>query len=68
MTSVTIHATDPFATPDDARSPLRRLRARMPATVTLWTAVVFGIGAAFGTSRAGRIIRRADWELRRLAP
>jgi flavin reductase (DIM6/NTAB) family NADH-FMN oxidoreductase RutF len=35
---VTIHATDPFATPDDARSPLRRLRARMPATVTLWTA------------------------------
>ena len=37
-------------------------------TVTLWTAVVFGIGAAFGTSRARRIIRRADWELRRLAP
>jgi flavin reductase (DIM6/NTAB) family NADH-FMN oxidoreductase RutF len=38
MTGVTIHATDPFATPDDARSPLRRLRGRMPATVTLWTA------------------------------
>jgi flavin reductase (DIM6/NTAB) family NADH-FMN oxidoreductase RutF len=38
MTGVTIHGTDPFATPDDARSPLRRLRARMPATVTLWTA------------------------------
>ncbi|HYC33496.1 MAG TPA: hypothetical protein VEB59_14505 [Gemmatimonadales bacterium] len=37
-------------------------------TVTLWTAVVFGIGAAFGTSRGGRIIRRADWELRRIAP
>jgi flavin reductase (DIM6/NTAB) family NADH-FMN oxidoreductase RutF len=35
---VTIHAGDPFATPDDARSPLRRLRGRMPATVTLWTA------------------------------
>jgi flavin reductase (DIM6/NTAB) family NADH-FMN oxidoreductase RutF len=38
MATVTIHATDPFATPEDARSPLRRLRARMPATVTLWTA------------------------------
>ena len=37
-------------------------------TVTVWTAVVFGIGAALGTSRAGRMIRRADWELRRLAP
>jgi 3-hydroxy-9,10-secoandrosta-1,3,5(10)-triene-9,17-dione monooxygenase reductase component len=35
---VTIHASDPFATPEHARSPLRRLRGRMPATVTLWTA------------------------------
>ena len=35
---MTIHATDPFATPEDARDPLRRLRGRMPATVTLWTA------------------------------
>jgi hypothetical protein len=41
--------------------------ALLPA-VTLWTAVVFGVGAAFGTSSAGRRIRRADWELRRLAP
>ena len=39
----------------------------LPA-VTLWTAVAFGLGAAFGTSSAGRLIRRADWELRRLAP
>ena len=37
-------------------------------TVSLWTAMVFGIGAALGTSRAGRIIRRADGELGRLAP
>jgi hypothetical protein len=37
-------------------------------TVTIWTAVVFGLGAALGTSSAGRLIRRADWELRRLAP
>ena len=35
---VTIHATDPFATPEDERSPVRRLRARLPAAVTLWTA------------------------------
>jgi 3-hydroxy-9,10-secoandrosta-1,3,5(10)-triene-9,17-dione monooxygenase reductase component len=35
---VTIHASDPFATPEDARSPLRRLRGRMVTTVTLWTA------------------------------
>jgi len=35
---VTIHATDPFATPDDERSPVRRLRGRLPAAVTIWTA------------------------------
>jgi len=35
---VSIHATDPFATPDDARSSLRRLRGRLPAGITLWTA------------------------------
>jgi flavin reductase (DIM6/NTAB) family NADH-FMN oxidoreductase RutF len=35
---VTIHASDPFATPDDQRSPLRRFRGRLPAAVTLWTA------------------------------
>jgi 3-hydroxy-9,10-secoandrosta-1,3,5(10)-triene-9,17-dione monooxygenase reductase component len=36
--AVTIHATDPFATPDDARSPVRQLRGRLPAAVTIWTA------------------------------
>lgn len=35
---MTIHPGDPFATPEDARSPLRRLRGRIPAAVTLWTA------------------------------
>jgi len=35
---VTIHAGDPFATPEDQRSPVRRLRGRLPAAVTLWTA------------------------------
>lgn len=33
-----IHDTDPFATPEGARSPVRRLRGRLPAAVTLWTA------------------------------
>jgi 3-hydroxy-9,10-secoandrosta-1,3,5(10)-triene-9,17-dione monooxygenase reductase component len=35
---VTIHASDPFATPDDQRSLVRRLRGRLPSPVTLWTA------------------------------
>jgi flavin reductase (DIM6/NTAB) family NADH-FMN oxidoreductase RutF len=30
--------TDPFATPESQRSPIRRLRGRLPAAVTLWTA------------------------------
>lgn len=33
-----IHGTDPFATPAADRSPVRRLRGRLPAAVTLWTA------------------------------
>lgn len=33
-----IHPTDPFATPDAQRSPVRRLRGRLAAPVTLWTA------------------------------
>ena len=36
---MSIHTSDPFATPDDAKSPLRRLRGRLPAAVTLWTAL-----------------------------
>ncbi|HEX6498581.1 MAG TPA: flavin reductase family protein [Micromonosporaceae bacterium] len=35
---MTIHSTDPFATPEEHRSPVRRLRGRLPAAVTLWTA------------------------------
>jgi 3-hydroxy-9,10-secoandrosta-1,3,5(10)-triene-9,17-dione monooxygenase reductase component len=33
-----IHSNDPFATPEDDRSPVRRLRGRLAAPVTLWTA------------------------------
>jgi 3-hydroxy-9,10-secoandrosta-1,3,5(10)-triene-9,17-dione monooxygenase reductase component len=35
---MTISSSDPFATPDHLRSPVRRLRGRLPAAVTLWTA------------------------------
>lgn len=33
-----IHFRDPFATPEHQRSPVRRLRGRLAAAVTLWTA------------------------------
>jgi 3-hydroxy-9,10-secoandrosta-1,3,5(10)-triene-9,17-dione monooxygenase reductase component len=33
-----IHSSDPFATPEQDRSPVRRLRGRLAAGVTLWTA------------------------------
>src|SRR5256885_4719663 len=35
---MSIHYTDPFATPEGERSPLRRLRGRLASPVTLWTA------------------------------
>src|SRR5437763_8171757 len=35
---MTIHHGDPFATPEGQRSPVRRLRGRLAAPVTLWTA------------------------------
>ena len=35
---MSIHPEDPFATPENLRSPVRRLRGRLPAAVTLWTA------------------------------
>ena len=35
---VTIHSSDPFATPEHLRSPVRQMRARLAAAVTLWTA------------------------------
>jgi flavin reductase (DIM6/NTAB) family NADH-FMN oxidoreductase RutF len=35
---VSVHYTDPFATPEGERSPVRRLRGRLPSAVTLWTA------------------------------
>jgi 3-hydroxy-9,10-secoandrosta-1,3,5(10)-triene-9,17-dione monooxygenase reductase component len=32
-----IHSSDPFATPDEEKSAVRRLRGRLAAPVTLWT-------------------------------
>jgi 3-hydroxy-9,10-secoandrosta-1,3,5(10)-triene-9,17-dione monooxygenase reductase component len=37
MADVTIHASDPFATPEGDKSDVRRLRGRLAAPVTLWT-------------------------------
>lgn len=34
---MTIQYGDPFATPEEQRSPVRRLRGRLVAPVTLWT-------------------------------
>lgn len=39
---MTISSEHPFATPDAERDPVRRLRGRVGATVSLWTA---GVGA-----------------------
>jgi hypothetical protein len=36
--------------------------------VTLATAIVFGIGTGLGTAKGARMVRRADVELKRLAP
>lgn len=33
-----IHHSDPFATPEGDRSPVRQLRGRLAAAVTVWTA------------------------------
>jgi flavin reductase (DIM6/NTAB) family NADH-FMN oxidoreductase RutF len=43
---VTIHTTHPFLEPEGDRDPVRRLRGRMGATVSLWT-------AGSGDERAG---------------
>ena len=37
--AVTIHSEHPFATPEPERAPVRRLRGRLAAPVTLWTSL-----------------------------
>ena len=39
---MTIHSDHPFVPPENQRDPLRRLRGRLPAPVTVWTS---GAGA-----------------------
>jgi hypothetical protein len=36
--------------------------------ITLATAIVFGIGTGLGTASGARVVRRADVDLRRIAP
>ncbi|GAB3966011.1 hypothetical protein GCM10027615_12360 [Plantactinospora veratri] len=48
-----IHHTDPFATPERDRSPVRRLRGRLPAPVTLWTAYAGTTATGEPTGPAG---------------
>lgn len=48
-----IHGTDPFAAPDHARSPVRRLRGRLAAPVTLWTAYDPGAEGSATVGAAG---------------
>jgi flavin reductase (DIM6/NTAB) family NADH-FMN oxidoreductase RutF len=43
---VTIHSDRPFVPPEGERDPVRRVRGRMPAPVTVWT-------TGSGASRAG---------------
>ncbi|MGI5212715.1 flavin reductase family protein [Plantactinospora sp. CA-290183] len=43
-----IHHTDPFATPDQQRSPVRRFRGRLASPVTLWTAYAPGAAGRAG--------------------
>ena len=40
----------------------------MLPTITLTTAMIFGIGTGLGTASGARLVRRADVELRRIGP
>jgi 3-hydroxy-9,10-secoandrosta-1,3,5(10)-triene-9,17-dione monooxygenase reductase component len=61
-----IHSSDPFATPEDEKSEVRRLRGRLAAPVSLWTAAgpagltVSSVMVADG--EPGRIIGLIDEE------
>lgn len=55
---MTIHYTDPFATPEPDRAPVRRLRGRLVAPVTLWTAR--GRGAPAGLTVSSMLVADGD--------
>src|ERR671913_178577 len=51
-----IHSSDPFATPEQDKSPVRRLRGRLAAGVTLWTTT----GPA-GLTVSSMMVADGDW-------
>jgi hypothetical protein len=64
---------------DAVQSRFAPLLAAVTATIVIWpltllplvtlaTAIVFGIGTGLGTASGARMVRRADVELKRLAP
>jgi hypothetical protein len=64
---------------DAVQSRFAPLVAALTATIAIWpltllplvtitTAMIFGIGTGLGTASGARLVRRADVELRRLAP
>jgi hypothetical protein len=64
---------------DAVQSRFAPLVAAVTATIVIWpltllplvtiaTAMTFGIGTGLGTASGARVVRRADVELRRLAP
>jgi hypothetical protein len=64
---------------DAVQSRFAPLVAALTATILIWpltllplvtfiTAMAFGIGTGLGTASGARLVRRADVELRRLAP
>ncbi|MGH7578608.1 MAG: hypothetical protein ACREM9_00425 [Gemmatimonadales bacterium] len=64
---------------DAVQSRFAPLVAALTATIVIWpltllplvtliTAIAFGIGTGLGTASGARLVRRADVELRRLAP
>jgi flavin reductase (DIM6/NTAB) family NADH-FMN oxidoreductase RutF len=57
---MSIHATDPFATPEGARSPVRRLRGRLPAAVTVWTAYDPASGRPAGLTVSSTVVADGD--------
>jgi 3-hydroxy-9,10-secoandrosta-1,3,5(10)-triene-9,17-dione monooxygenase reductase component len=69
MAYVTIHASDPFATPEGDKSDVRRLRGRLAAPVTLWSGFSKGEPAGLTVSsilvadgEPGRVLGLIDEE------
>lgn len=54
---MSIHSEHPFVPPVDLRDPIRRLRGRLPAPVTVWTSVGAPTSARPGAGEAGRTWR-----------